>query len=444
MAQGISKALVVDDSRLARIALSKLLQKRNVEVDVVGTGTEALDYLGGERPDVVFMDYMMPDMDGFEATRRIRELPDVGRDLPVVMYTSQDTDEDRQKARELGIAGFLSKPSGEHSLDEVLTRLGDLVRTRSRAATAAAPPARTAAAAVPASRSPAGVRAPTISESSLFDETDVATGPVIREPALGPDLDVDARRPWIDEAPPPRARTEPAELPWEEIRKVARKAAAEAATEAAERAVAAASTSLREDMQGLVADSAERAREAAEAAARDVAGALAEETAEAISGKVAEDMAARLADELGPEASRRIMTDLRRDVRNYVGELFAADVFREQMLELVSDAALPAMSSRVTQEIFPKLREQLLQETIRHAEAYTVQAAREESREALEEMLDPLLERRLEAFGARAESRARELARQSASRVRTQLLLGAVVLGAAVTGVLFWLLGPGL
>jgi CheY-like chemotaxis protein len=429
----------VDDSRLARIALSKLLQKRNVEVDVVGTGTEALDYLGGERPDVVFMDYMMPDMDGFEATRRIRELPDVGRDLPVVMYTSQDTDEDRQKARELGIAGFLSKPSGEHSLDEVLTRLGDLVRTRSRASA----PARVATAAGPASRPSVGVRAPTISEPSLFDEADIATGPVIREPALGPELDVDARRPWIDEPAPPRARTEPAELPWEEIRKVARQAADEAAAEAAERAVAAASASLREDMQALVADSGERARKAAEAAARDVAGALAEETAEAISGKVAEDMAARLADELGPEASRRIMADLRRDVRNYVGELFAADVFREQMLELVSDAALPAMSNRVTQEIFPKLREQLLQEIIRHAEAYTVQAAREESREALEDMLDPLLERRLEAFAARAESRARELARQSAGRVRTQLLLGAVVLGAAVTGVLVWLLGPG-
>ncbi|MBA1148516.1 response regulator, partial [Ectothiorhodospiraceae bacterium WFHF3C12] len=129
MAQKVRTALVVDDSRLARLALSKLLQKREVDVEMVGTGGEALDYLSNARPDVVFMDYMMPDMDGFEATRKIHGV--LGDDpVPVVMYTSQDSDEDREKACELGIAGFLSKPSGEDSLDEILELLSEQVKER--------------------------------------------------------------------------------------------------------------------------------------------------------------------------------------------------------------------------------------------------------------------------------------------------------------------------
>lgn len=115
----LQKALVVDDSRLARVALSKLLTRRNLDVDVAGSGQEALEYLRQQAPDVVFIDYMMPDMDGFEAARAIQALPE--RDpLPLVMYTSQDSDEDRSRAREIGICGFLSKPASEGLLDQVL------------------------------------------------------------------------------------------------------------------------------------------------------------------------------------------------------------------------------------------------------------------------------------------------------------------------------------
>lgn len=115
----LRKALVVDDSRLARVALSKQLTRRGLEVDVAGSGGEAIDYLRGNTPDVVFLDYMMPDMDGFEAARAIQALPE--RDpLPLVMYTSQDSESDRERAREIGICGFLSKPTSDDGLDTVL------------------------------------------------------------------------------------------------------------------------------------------------------------------------------------------------------------------------------------------------------------------------------------------------------------------------------------
>ena len=117
----LQKALVVDDSRLARVALSKLLTRRNLDVDVAGSGQEALEYLRQQAPDVVFIDYMMPDMDGFEAARAIQALPE-REPLPLVMYTSQDSDEDRARARDIGICGFLSKPASEGLLDQVLNQ----------------------------------------------------------------------------------------------------------------------------------------------------------------------------------------------------------------------------------------------------------------------------------------------------------------------------------
>lgn len=117
--QQIRTALIVDDSRLARIALSKLLMNRGIEVAMASCGEDAFEYLRNHQPDVVFMDYMMPDMDGFEASRRMLADPDCHKPA-IVMYTSQDTEEDRLKARQLGIAGFLGKPTTLTALDEVL------------------------------------------------------------------------------------------------------------------------------------------------------------------------------------------------------------------------------------------------------------------------------------------------------------------------------------
>jgi CheY-like chemotaxis protein len=135
MAQQIRTALIVDDSRLSRVALSKLLTNRGIEVAMAGCGEDGLEHLRGHQPDIVFMDYMMPDMDGFEASRRALSDPSCHK-APIVMYTSQDTDEDRLKAAEIGIAGFLGKPTTLGALDEVLEAIAS---GRMRAAAAPVP-----------------------------------------------------------------------------------------------------------------------------------------------------------------------------------------------------------------------------------------------------------------------------------------------------------------
>ncbi|MDH5471040.1 MAG: response regulator, partial [Gammaproteobacteria bacterium] len=69
-------ALVVDDSRSARVSLKRMLEQHNMEVDTLESAPEALDYLSNHTPDVIFMDHMMPDMDGFEAVEAIKGNPD--------------------------------------------------------------------------------------------------------------------------------------------------------------------------------------------------------------------------------------------------------------------------------------------------------------------------------------------------------------------------------
>ena len=64
----IQKALLVDDSKSARFFLRNLLQKNGVEVDMVDSGEAALEYLKEHRPNLIFMDHLMPGIDGFETT----------------------------------------------------------------------------------------------------------------------------------------------------------------------------------------------------------------------------------------------------------------------------------------------------------------------------------------------------------------------------------------
>jgi CheY-like chemotaxis protein len=102
------RALIVDDSRSARVILGRMLETHGLVVDTVESGEQALDYLRSAHPDVVFMDHLMPGMDGFEATRAIKANERTA-DIPVMMYTSQDGEIYLQQARKIGAKGVLSK-----------------------------------------------------------------------------------------------------------------------------------------------------------------------------------------------------------------------------------------------------------------------------------------------------------------------------------------------
>ncbi|RMF97919.1 MAG: response regulator [Gammaproteobacteria bacterium] len=115
-------ALIVDDSRTARHFLARILERYDMQVETAASAEEALEYLSHSRPDVIFMDHMMPGMDGFQAVRAIKNNPDTAT-IPIMMYTSQAGELYVSQARALGAVGVLPKQIKPVEVDELLRSL---------------------------------------------------------------------------------------------------------------------------------------------------------------------------------------------------------------------------------------------------------------------------------------------------------------------------------
>lgn len=123
------RALIVDDSKSARVVLSKLLEKYDLEVHSTESAEEAITHLQVERPDVIFMDHLMPDMDGFQAVQAIKNDPRTAK-IPILMYTSQGGELYMSQARALGAIGVLPKQLGLTDVAKVLHQLHLLPQPR--------------------------------------------------------------------------------------------------------------------------------------------------------------------------------------------------------------------------------------------------------------------------------------------------------------------------
>jgi len=113
------KVLVVDDQSLNRSVLVNLLEPLGFEVLEAINGLDALEKAREFKPNVIFMDLVMTVMDGFEATRRLRMLPDF-KDVVVIAISASVFDFNRHQSREVGCNDFLSKPVREAELLEKL------------------------------------------------------------------------------------------------------------------------------------------------------------------------------------------------------------------------------------------------------------------------------------------------------------------------------------
>ncbi len=105
------RALVVDDSKSARVILSRMLEKYDIEVDMAESAEQAIEYLQHDRPDAIFMDHLMPGMDGLQAVQTIKGNPQTAM-IPIMMYTSQEGELYVGQARALGAMGVLPKQVG--------------------------------------------------------------------------------------------------------------------------------------------------------------------------------------------------------------------------------------------------------------------------------------------------------------------------------------------
>jgi CheY-like chemotaxis protein len=127
MHMSAKRALIVDDSRSARAFLSRILERYKLQVDSAASAEEALEYLTHARPDVIFMDHLMPGMDGFQALTAIKNDPRTAT-IPIMMYTSQEGELYLSQARALGALGVLpkqTKPADVRVALEQLHLLGE-------------------------------------------------------------------------------------------------------------------------------------------------------------------------------------------------------------------------------------------------------------------------------------------------------------------------------
>src|SRR5581483_8492632 len=143
-------AFVIDDSKSARFALRRYLENMHYVVETAESAEIAFTYLKDHHPDVIFLDHVMPGVDGFDVLNSIKSDPKT-IDIPVVICSSNEGDAFTQEARFKGAADVLSKPPSPQALARVLGSL-EKIATGTRAA--AAPHASPARPATPTATAP--------------------------------------------------------------------------------------------------------------------------------------------------------------------------------------------------------------------------------------------------------------------------------------------------
>ena len=123
-AGGKARILLAEDGAVGQLVTTQILEKAGYDVSVVSDGAAALDRLRNAPFDLVVMDCMMPGMDGFEATRAIRDgqAGDAARKIPIVALTALNSAEDRERVDAAGMDEFVGKPVGSVALLGVVSR----------------------------------------------------------------------------------------------------------------------------------------------------------------------------------------------------------------------------------------------------------------------------------------------------------------------------------
>ena len=116
------RILVADDDMSTRRLLKAVLEKENYSVLTACDGAEALEMLDHEHIDLIVLDIMMPNIDGYEFTKQLREN---SSELPIMMLSAKQLPEDRKKGFIVGIDDYMTKPADE---EELLLRIKALLR----------------------------------------------------------------------------------------------------------------------------------------------------------------------------------------------------------------------------------------------------------------------------------------------------------------------------
>jgi DNA-binding response OmpR family regulator len=109
------KILIVDDDVDTLRLVGLMLQRQGYQIVAANNGNQALIMAKTEQPDLILLDIMMPDLDGYEVTRQLRKSPDTSK-IPIIMFTAKSQLEDRVTGFEVGADDYLTKPTQPREL----------------------------------------------------------------------------------------------------------------------------------------------------------------------------------------------------------------------------------------------------------------------------------------------------------------------------------------
>lgn len=113
--------IVVDDNATVRKLFERSTENLALDLFSYDSAESAMEYLAENKPDLLFLDIIMPDKDGLTFLQELRKLP-LHRDTPVVMITSKDYAQDRTIANELGAAEFITKPMPMRAITDIILK----------------------------------------------------------------------------------------------------------------------------------------------------------------------------------------------------------------------------------------------------------------------------------------------------------------------------------
>ncbi|MBI4376387.1 MAG: response regulator [Elusimicrobia bacterium] len=117
------RILVIDDSALSRSVLQEALEKKGFRVTLAENGEKGVTLVLQDAPDLILMDVVMPELNGWETCLRIRKAA-LSKAIPIVIMTSKDTPQDMLQSFEVGADEFISKPV---ALDELFNTINQLL-----------------------------------------------------------------------------------------------------------------------------------------------------------------------------------------------------------------------------------------------------------------------------------------------------------------------------
>lgn len=117
----MAKILVVDDSPTQQANLVRVIEKLGHTAVVADNGLVGYEKAKAEKPNLIFMDVVMPELNGFQATRKITRDPDL-KDIPVILVTTKNQETDKVWGERQGAVGYITKPAKDEELIEAIKK----------------------------------------------------------------------------------------------------------------------------------------------------------------------------------------------------------------------------------------------------------------------------------------------------------------------------------